>query len=421
MAFDTRRIADLDAELAAALASERTRQESYLELIASENYVSPRVLAAHASLLTNKYADGYPGHRHYAGCEYADVAERLAIERAQKLFGAGWANVQPYSGSQANLAAYLALLAPGDLMLGMRPAHGGHRTHGAADNQSGSIYRVVHYDVAAATGELDYEQIAALARQHRPKLIVAGFSAYSRVVDWARFRAIADDVGALFLADIAHVAGLIAAGLYPSPVAIADVTTTTTHKTLRGPRGGMILAPRRSKLTERLDAAVFPGTQGGPLMHVIAAKAVAFQEALEPSFAAYQRQTLANARLMAEVFIERGYAIMTGGTDNHMLLVDLRGTRIDAVRAERALHAAHIAVNRASLPGDTGSEPTQGDGGLRLGTPAVTTRGLGEPEIRTLTGWIADILDEGGSDAVVGRVRDAVVKMCASFPVYGAQ
>jgi glycine hydroxymethyltransferase len=421
VAFDTRRIADFDAELAAALASERTRQESYLELIASENYVSPRVLAAHASLLTNKYADGYPGHRHYAGCEYADVAERLAIERAQKLFGAGWANVQPYSGSQANLAAYLALLAPGDLMLGMRPAHGGHRTHGAADNQSGSIYRVVPYDVAAATGELDYEQIAALARQHRPKLIVAGFSAYSRVVDWARFRAIADDVGALFLADVAHVAGLIAAGLYPSPVAIADVTTTTTHKTLRGPRGGMILAPRRSKLTERLDAAVFPGTQGGPLMHVIAAKAVAFAEALEPSFAAYQRQTLANARLMAQVFIERGYAIMTGGTDNHMLLVDLRGTRTNAVRAERALHAAHIAVNRASLPGDTGSEPTQGDGGLRLGTPAVTTRGLGEPEIRRLTGWIADILDEGGSDVVVGRVRDAVVKMCASFPVYGAQ
>ena len=421
MAFDTRRITDLDAELAAALAMERTRQESYLELIASENYVSPRVLAAHASVLTNKYADGYPGHRHYAGCEYADVAERLAIERAQKLFGAGWANVQPYSGSQANLAAYLALLEPGDVMLGMRPAHGGHRTHGAPDNQSGSIYRVVPYDVAAATGDLDYEQIAALARQHRPKLIVAGFSAYSRVVDWARFRAIADDVGALFLADIAHVAGLIAAGLYPSPVAIADVTTTTTHKTLRGPRGGMILAPRRSNLTERLDAAVFPGTQGGPLMHVIAAKAVAFAEALEPSFAAYQRQTLANARLMAKVFIERGFAIMTGGTDNHMLLVDLRGTRIDAVRAERALHAAHIAVNRASLPGDTGSEPTQGDGGLRLGTPAVTTRGLREPEIRTLTGWMADILDEGGSDAVVGRVRDAVVKMCASFPVYGAQ
>jgi glycine hydroxymethyltransferase len=418
--FDARPLADFDAELAQALAGERAREESYLELIASENYVSPRVLAAQGSLLTNKYADGYPGERHYMGCELADVAERLAIERAQRLFGAGYANVQPYSGSQANLASYLALLSPGDTLLGMRPAHGGHRTHGAADNQSGSLYNVVPYDVAA-TGELDYVEIAALARRHRPKLVVAGFSAYSRVVDWARFRAIADEVGALFLADIAHVAGLVAAGLYPSPVAIADVTTTTTHKTLRGPRGGMILAPRRSELTERIDAAVFPGTQGGPLMHVIAAKAVAFAEALEPEFAAYQRQTLANARLMAKVSIERGYKIMTGGTDNHMLLVDLRGTRIDAARAERSLHAAHIAVNRASLPGDTGSEPTQGDGGLRLGTPAVTTRGLREPEIHALTGWIADILDAGCAEPVIARVRAEVVKMCASFPVYGAQ
>ena len=420
MAFDPRRIADLDAELAAALAMEWTRQESYLELIASENYVSPRVLAAHASLLTNKYADGYPGHRHYAGCEYVDVAERLAIERAQKLFGAGWANVQPYSGSQANLAAYLAMLSPGDTLLGMRPAHGGHRTHGAADNQSGALYNVVPYDVTPA-GELDYEQIAALAREHRPKLVVAGFSAYSRVVDWARFRAIADDVGALLLADIAHIAGLIATGLYPNPVALADVTTTTTHKTLRGPRGGMILAPRASKLTERIDAAVFPGTQGGPLMHVIAAKAVAFAEALEPSFADYQRQTLANARALARSLQERGYQIVSGGTDNHMLLVDLRAAGIDAARAERALHAAHIAVNRVSLPGETGDEPTQGDGGLRLGTPAVTTRGLREDSIQRVAGWIADILDAGGSDAAVARVRAEVVKMCALFPVYGAQ
>jgi glycine hydroxymethyltransferase len=421
MAFDQRRIADVDAELAAALAMEWQRQESYLELIASENYVSPRVLAAHASLLTNKYADGYPGHRHYAGCEHVDVAERLAIERAQKLFGAGWANVQPYSGSQANLAVYLALLAPGDLMLGMRPAHGGHRTHGAADNQSGSVYRVVHYDVVPATGEIDYEQAAALARSHRPKLVVAGFSAYSRAVDWARFRAIADDVGALFLADIAHVAGLIAAGLYPSPVALADVTTTTTHKTLRGPRGGMILAPRRSRLTERLDAAVFPGTQGGPLMHVIDAKAVAFAEALEPSFADYQRQTLANARALADGLLARGYPIVSGGTDNHMLLVDLRGTEIDAASAERALHAAHIAVNRVSLPGDLGSEPTQGDGGLRLGTPAVTTRGLREDSMRRVAGWIADVLDAGGSEAAVAKVRAEVVKMCVFYPVYSAQ
>jgi glycine hydroxymethyltransferase len=330
--------------------------------------------AGHRVAATNKYADGYPGARHYTGCELADVAERLAIERALELFGAGYANVQPYSGSQANLAAYLAILSPGDTLLGMRPSHGGHRTHGAADNQSGSLYNVVPYDVAA-NGELDYDQIATLARKHRPKLVVAGFSAYSRVVDWARFRAIADDVGALFLADIAHVAGLVVAGLYPNPVALADITTTTTHKTLRGPRGGMILAARRSPLTERVDAAVFPGTQGGPLMHVIAAKAVAFKEALEPEFAAYQRQTLANARVMAKVLVERGFAIMTGGTDNHMLLVDLRGTGIDAARAERALHAAHIAVNRASLPGNTSNEPTQGDGGLRLGTPAVTTRG----------------------------------------------
>ena len=419
--FDARTLADVDAELARALADERARQETTLELIASENYVSPRVLAAQGSLLTNKYADGYPGERHYAGCELADVAERLAIERAQRLFGAGYANVQPYSGSQANLAAYLALLAPGDTLLGMRPAHGGHRTHGAAENLSGAMYNVVPYDVSAETGELDYEQISALAREHRPKLIVAGFSAYSRVIDWARFRAIADDVGARFLADIAHVAGLIAVGLYPNPVALADVTTTTTHKTLRGPRGGMILAPRRSALTQRIDEAVFPGTQGGPLMHVIAAKAAAFQEALEPEFAAYQRQVLASARLMAAQLIGRGYKVLTGGTDNHMLLVDLRGTRIDAAEAERALHAAHIAVNRASLPGETGSEPTQGDAGLRLGTPAVTTRGLAEPEIRTLTGWVADVLDAGGADRTVAKVRNEVLNMCAAFPVYGAQ
>ena len=419
--FDARTLADLDPELARALADERARQETTLELIASENYVSPRVLAAQGSLLTNKYADGYPGERHYAGCELADVAERLAIERAQRLFGAGYANVQPYSGSQANLAAYLALLAPGDTLLGMRPAHGGHRTHGAAENLSGALYNVVPYDVSAETGELDYEQIRALAREHRPKLIVAGFSAYSRVIDWARFRAIADEVGARFLADIAHVAGLIAVGLYPNPVALADVTTTTTHKTLRGPRGGMILAPRRSALTQRIDEAVFPGTQGGPLMHVIAAKAAAFQEALEPEFAVYQRQVLASARLMAAQLIGRGYKVLTGGTDNHMLLVDLRGTRIDAAGAERALHAAHIAVNRASLPGETGSEPTQGDAGLRLGTPAVTTRGLAEPEIRTLSGWVADVLDSGGADRTVAKVRSEVLKMCAAFPVYGAQ
>jgi glycine hydroxymethyltransferase len=416
--FDSRTLAALDPALATALTAERVRQETYLELIASENYVSPRVLETQGSLLTNKYADGYPGHRHYAGCEQADVAESLAIERAGSLFRAEYVNVQPYSGSSANLAAYLALLAPGDTLLGMRPAHGGHRTHGAADNQSGSLYDVVLYDVDPATGLIDYAQVERLARERRPKLIVAGFSAYSRIVDWARFRAVADEVGALLLADIAHVAGLVAAGLYPNPVPLADLVTTTTHKTLRGPRGGMLLAARKSALTERVDAAVFPGTQGGPLMHVVAAKAVAFAEALEPAFAAYQRQVLANARLLAAVMIERGYPVLTGGTDNHMLLVDLRGASIDAVRAERALHSAHIAVNRASLPGETGSEPTQGSGGLRLGTPAVTTRGFGEPETRALAGLIADLFDARGADTAVAHVRAQVLDLCARFPVY---
>jgi glycine hydroxymethyltransferase len=302
----------------------------------------------------------------------------------------------------------------------MRPAHGGHRTHGAAENLSGRLYDVALYDVAAS-GEIDYEQVATLARERRPKLIVAGFSAYSRVVDWARFRAIADDVGAKLLADIAHVAGLVAAGLYPNPVPLADLTTTTTHKTLRGPRGGMILAPRRSALTERVDAAVFPETQGGPLMHVVAAKAAAFQEALQPEFAAYQRQVLANARLLAACLIERGYPIVSGGTDNHMLLVDLRATGVVAAAVERTLHDAHIAVNRVSLPGETGGEPTQGSGGLRLGTPAVTTRGLREPEIRTMADWIADILDAHDKPGETARIRAAVLEMCSAFPVYGAR
>jgi glycine hydroxymethyltransferase len=416
--FDLRSLEALDPALAAALRGELERQERHIELIASENYVSPRVLAAQGSVLTNKYADGYPGHRHYAGCEHVDVAESLAIERACRLFGAGWANVQPYSGSQANLAAYLALLEPGDTLLGMRPAHGGHRTHGAHDNASGQIYDVAFYDVDARSGEIDYDQVAQVARSRKPKLIVAGFSAYSRVVDWARFRAIADDVGALFLADIAHVAGLVAAGLYPNPVALADLVTTTTHKTLRGPRGGMLLARARSKLTERADEAVFPGTQGGPLMHVVAAKAVAFAEALEPEFVEYQKRTLANARSLASMLAARGYPIVSGGTDNHMLLVDLRGKKIDAARAERALEAALIAVNRVSLPGESGSEPTQGSGGLRLGTPAVTTRGFGDAEIRALGACIADILDANGVDAVVARVRGIALELCAAFPVY---
>jgi glycine hydroxymethyltransferase len=419
--FDPRPLEALDPVLAAALRRELLRQEQYLELIASENYVSPRVLAAQGSTLTNKYADGYPGHRHYAGCEQADVAESLAIERACRLFGAGYANVQPYSGSQANLACYLALLEPGDKVLGMRPAHGGHRTHGASDNASGKIYDVVPYDVDAASGEIDYDQVASLARKHRPKLIVAGFSAYSRIVDWSKFRAIADEVGALLLADIAHVAGLIAARLYPNPLAVADLVTTTTHKTLRGPRGGMILARERSALTQRVDEAVFPGTQGGPLMHVIAAKAVAFQEALEPEFADYQRTTLANARTLAGCLGQRGYRIVSGGTDNHMLLVDLRGTPLDAARAERALETAHIAVNWVSLPGDSGAEAANVASGVRLGTPAVTTRGLAETEIRSISGWIADVLDSRGGESETSRVRRAVLELCAAFPVYGTE
>jgi glycine hydroxymethyltransferase len=418
--FDSRTLDAMDFQLADALRRERRRQEQYLELIASENYVSPRVLAAQGSVLTNKYADGYPKRRHYRGCELADVAEELAMRRAGELFGAGYVNVQPYSGSQANLAAYLAMLEPGDKLLGMRPAHGGHRTHGAIENLSGRLYDVVPYDVDAASGEIDYERVAVLAREHRPKVVVAGFSAYSRIVDWGRFRSIADEVGALLLADIAHVAGLVAAGLYPNPTGLADVVTTTTHKTLRGPRGGMILARARSDLSERVDEGVFPGTQGGPLMHVIAAKAVAFQEALEPEFATYQRQVLANARLMCACLAERGYRIVSGGTDNHMLLVDLRGTRIDAATAEQALDEAHIAVNRFSLPGETGSEPTQGSGGLRIGTPAVTTRGLAEAEIRLVSGWIADIFDSNGGGAEVARVRAGVLELCAAFPVYGA-
>ena len=417
--FDSQTLEAFDPALATALRAEIERQERHIELIASENYVSPRVLAAQGSVLTNKYADGYPGHRHYAGCEQADVAESLAIERACRLFGAGYANVQPYSGSQANLAAYLALLKPGETLLGMRPAHGGHRTHGALDNASGQIYDVAFYDVDAQSGEIDYDQVASVARARRPKLIVAGFSAYSRVVDWARFRALADELGALLVADIAHVAGLIAAGLYPNPVPLADLVTTTTHKTLRGPRGGMILARARSSLTERVDEAVFPGTQGGPLMHVIAAKAVAFAEALTPEFADYQRRTLANARALAATLAARGYPLFSGRTDNHMLLVDLRGARIDAKRAERALEAAHVAVNRVSLPGEDASEPTQGGGGLRLGTPAVTTRGFGEAEIRAVGDWIADVLDSRGGDAAIERVRRAALELCAAFPVYG--
>jgi glycine hydroxymethyltransferase len=410
-------LAGFDPELAAALAGEARRQEEFIELIASENYVSRRVLEAQGSVLTNKYADGLPGRRTYRGCEHVDVVETLAIERAKRLFGAAYANVQPYSGSQANAAACLALLEPGDTLLGMDPAAGGHRTHGDRANFSGRLFNAVHYGVDPVTGLVDYDAVAELAARHRPKLVVAGFSAYPRVLDWRRFRAIADSVGARLLADMAHVAGLVAAGLHPNPVGIADVTTTTTHKTLRGPRGGLILARDDPELMRRLDAAVFPGTQGGPLMHVIAGKAAALLEALQPEFAVYQRAVLVNARLMAERLARRGYPIVTGGTDNHMLLVALPDGHAGAAAAEAALERAHIAVNGVPLPAAGGRIAP----GLRLGTPAVTTRGFGAAEIERVADWVADVLDEPASEAGILRVRGAALELCARFPVYASK
>jgi glycine hydroxymethyltransferase len=409
------RISSFDADLAQALRGEQLRQETFVELIASENYVSPRVLEAQGSQLTNKYADGYPGRRDYSGCEFADAAERLAIERAKTLFGAAYANVQPYSGSQANAAAYAALLDNGDTLLGMQSAHGGHITHGNSCSFAGRQFRAVSYGVSTDTGEIQYDEVEALAREHRPRVIVAGFSAYSRIVDWRRFRAIADEVGAYLVADMAHVAGLVAAGLYPNPVPIADVTTTTTHKTLRGPRGGMVLT-RAAEIAARIDAAVYPGTQGGPLMHVIAAKAVAFKEAMQPQFRLYQQRVLANARRMAQVLVERGYAVRSGGTDNHMLLVDLGDHGVTAKSAEAALERAHIAVNCIRVPGGPASPAVPS--GLRIGTPAVTTRGIREAEAAELANWVADILDRADSVEAVDRVRTRVLDLCARFPVY---
>lgn len=407
-------LAGFDAELAAAVAAEGRRQEEYVELIASENYVSRRVLEAQGSVLTNKYADGLPGRRTYRGCEHVDVAETLAIERAKRLFGAAYANVQPYSGSQANEAAFAALLEPGDTVLGMDPAQGGHRTHGDRSNFSGHLYEAVFYGVDPATGGLDYEAVAELAKRCKPKLVVAGFSAYSGIVDWRRFRAIADSVGARLLVDMAHVAGLVAAGLYPNPVPVADVATTTTHKTLRGPRGGMILAREAGELARRLDAAVFPGIQGGPLMHVVAAKAAAFLEALQPEFADYQRRVLENAKCLAAGLAERGYAIVSGGTENHMLLVALPPGGPVGDAAEAALERAHIAVNGAPVPSPGG----RWSRGLRLGTAAVTTRGFGATEIATVATGVADVLDDAGSETQIARVRDRIRDLCARFPVY---
>jgi len=411
------KIAGFDPELATALEHERIRQEDHIELIASENYASPRVLEAQGSVLTNKYAEGYPGKRYYGGCEYVDVAEQLAIDRAKQLFGADYANVQPHSGSQANAAAYLALMQPGDTLLGMSLDHGGHLTHGAKVNFSGKIFKAVQYGLDPATGEIDYAEVERLAREHRPRMIIAGFSAYSRVIDWARFRAIADAVGAYFLVDMAHVAGLVAAGEYPNPVPYADVVTTTTHKTLRGPRGGLILARANDELTKKFNSLIFPGTQGGPLMHVIAAKAVAFLEALQPEFKDYQRQVVANARAMAGALMARGVKIVSGGTDNHLFLVDLVERSYTGKDADAALGRAHITVNKNTVPNDPRSPFVTS--GLRIGTPAVTTRGFREAEVTELASWIADVLEDVNDEAVIERTRRSVIEICRRFPVYG--
>jgi glycine hydroxymethyltransferase len=410
-------IAGFDAELAKAMAGERLRQEEHIELIASENYASPRVLEAQGSVLTNKYAEGYPGRRYYGGCEFVDVAEQLAIERAKQLFGAAYANVQPHSGSQANAAVYLALLNPGETILGMSLDHGGHLTHGAKVNFSGKLFHAVQYGIRPDTGQIDYEELERLARAHRPKVVVAGFSAYSRILDFVRFRAIADAVGAYLFVDMAHVAGLVAAGLYPNPVPLADVVTSTTHKTLRGPRGGLILARPHAELHKKFQSMVFPGTQGGPLMHVIAAKAVAFQEALQPEFKVYSAQVLANARAMTGVLQERGYKIVSGGTDNHLFLVDLIDKNITGKEADAALGRAHMTVNKNAVPNDP--RPPMVSSGLRIGTPAVTTRGLKEAEVQQLAHWIADVLDGHGEESVIERVRAQVLALCRRFPVYG--
>jgi len=416
------RIEGFDPELAQAIADENRRQEDHVELIASENYASPMVMEAQGSQLTNKYAEGYPGKRYYGGCEYVDVAEQLAIDRVKQLFGADYANVQPHSGSQANQAVYFALLNPGDTILGMSLAHGGHLTHGAKVNASGKLFNAVQYGVNDA-GLIDYDEVERLALEHKPKMVVAGFSAYSQVVDWARFRAIADKVGAYLFVDMAHVAGLIAAGVYPSPVPHAHVVTSTTHKTLRGPRGGIIVASRAAMgeaaedIEKKLQSIVFPGIQGGPLMHVIAAKAVAFKEALDPSFKAYQQQVVKNAQAMAKVIIARGYKIVSGGTENHLMLVDMIGKDVSGKQAEEALGRAHITVNKNSVPNDPRKPFVTS--GLRIGTPAVTTRGYQEADCVALAEWICDVLDNPGDEAVIAGVRANVQKQCKQFPVYG--
>ena len=409
-------IEDYDSELFTALADESQRQEDHVELIASENYCSPRVMEAQGSMLTNKYAEGYPSKRYYGGCEFVDVAEDLAISRVKELFGADYANVQPHSGSSANLSVYMALLNPGDTVLGMSLSDGGHLTHGSHVSFSGKVYNAVQYGLNNDTGEVDYDQVASLAREHEPKMIIAGFSAYSRIMDWQRFRDIADEVGAILFVDMAHVAGLVAAGVYPSPVQIADVTTSTTHKTLRGPRGGIILAKANPEIEKKLNSAVFPGTQGGPLMHVIAAKAVAFKEAMEPAFKDYQVQVVKNAQAMAHTFKERGFNIVSNGTDNHLFLLDLIDKGITGKAADAALGNAHITVNKNSVPNDPQSPFVTS--GLRIGSPAVTTRGFKEQDCIDLTGWICDILDNIEDQAVSDSVKAKVSEICNRLPVY---
>ena len=409
-------IKDFDPDLWGAISSEVQRQEDHIELIASENYTSKRVLEAQGSVLTNKYAEGYPGKRYYGGCEHVDVAESLAIERAKKLYGAAYANVQPHSGASANSAVYLALCDAGDVVLGMSLDHGGHLTHGAKVNFSGKTYQSYQYGLDATTGELDYKEVKSLAKEHKPKMIIAGFSAYSGIVDWAKFREIADEVGAYLLVDMAHVSGLVAAGLYPTPIPFADVVTTTTHKTLRGPRGGLILAKENEEIHKKLNSAIFPGTQGGPLMHVIAAKAVCFKEALEPEFKDYQAQVKLNAKTMAQTFMDRGINIVSNGTENHMFLVDLINKGITGKEADAALGRANITVNKNAVPNDPQSPFVTS--GLRIGTPAATTRGFKEAEVAEVASWICDIIENIGDDKIIDDVKEKVKILCSKFPVY---
>jgi len=410
-------IAGYDDAIWNAMEGERRRQEDHIELIASENYTSPRVLQAQGSVLTNKYAEGYPGKRYYGGCEYVDIVEQLAIDRAKQLFGAGFANVQPHSGSQANGAVYLALLTPGDTIMGMSLAHGGHLTHGASVNVSGRIFKAVQYGLNTETGVIDYDQAERLALEHKPKLVMTGFSAYSRFIDWQRFRDIADQVGAYLVSDIAHVAGLVAAGLYPSPMNIADITTTTTHKTLRGPRAGLIMGRDNPEIEKKINFMVFPAYQGGPLMHVIAAKAIAFKEAMEPEFKAYAEQVIKNAKTMVQVFLQRGVKVVSGGTDNHLFLIDLVAKGLTGKELDAALGRAHITVNKNAVPNDP--QPPFVTSGIRIGSPAVTTRGFKQVECAQVAAWICEIIENIKSDAVIARIKGEIAELCRRFPVYG--